>query len=70
MTEGLAEIIVATMGAYVAIGLLFAAVFVTWGVSRLDPGARQTTIAFRLLILPGSMALWPIVAACWARRTK
>jgi hypothetical protein len=52
---------------YTAAGLLFGVAFVAVGVTRIDPAARGTSAAFRLLILPGSAALWPALAAKWAR---
>ena len=61
----MAEILVAVMGAYVAVGVLFAILFVTWGVSRVDPVAREGTRGFRLIILPGVTALWPLLAVRW-----
>ena len=54
-------------GAYVAAGLVFAATFVTWGVQRVDPVAKGAPLGFRLLILPGSAALWPLLLMRWLR---
>lgn len=50
---------------YVALGVLFALAFVTRGVGRLDPSAKKGTIGFRLIIFPGVVALWPILAKRW-----
>jgi hypothetical protein len=55
-------------GAYVAAGAVFAVAFLTWGVSRIDPVARQGTLGFRLIILPGVMALWPVLLFKWSVR--
>jgi hypothetical protein len=68
VTERVAELLVAAAGAYVAAGLLFACAFVTWGVSRVDPVAREATLGFRLIILPGVTALWPLLAVRWANK--
>lgn len=68
MSEWIAELIVALAGAYVAAGALFAAAFLTWGVSRIDPAARQGTPGFRLIILPGVVALWPFLLFKWSVR--
>jgi hypothetical protein len=59
--ERVAELIVALAGAYVAAGAVFAVAFLTWGVSRIDPAARKGTLGFRLIILPGVVALWPVL---------
>ena len=53
--------------AYAGLGLLFAIAFVTVGAGRLDPVARSGTWGFRLLILPGSAALWPLLLRRWLR---
>ena len=48
--------------AYLALGVLFALVFAFRWVERIDPAARTGTHGFRLLILPGAAALWPLLA--------
>ena len=50
---------------YAAAGAIFAIAFVSAGVERVDPVAKGSGIAFRLLILPGSAALWPLLLARW-----
>jgi hypothetical protein len=66
----LAEAILGSLLVYTACGLLFGIAFVTIGVARVDAAARGTSFAFRLLILPGVIAFWPLLAARWvsARR--
>jgi hypothetical protein len=54
-------------GAYAAVGAVFAAAFATWGVQRVDPAAKGAPLGFRLLILPGSAALWPLLLRRWMR---
>ena len=56
--------------AYVVTGLSFGIAFVTVGITRLDPAARGTSTAFRLLILPGCVALWPVLAVKWVARRR
>ena len=58
----LATWLVRLTGAYLAIGLAFAIPFAFMGVGRIDPVARDGTVGFRLLILPGAAALWPLLA--------
>ena len=67
VSEYAAEMLVRVVGAYVAAGFLFAVAFVTLGVSRVDPVAREGTLGFRLIVLPGTVALWPLLAARWWR---
>lgn len=54
--------ILAGLGVYGLIGMIFAAWFVTAGVGGISPAARGSGVVFRLLIFPGSAALWPILA--------
>ena len=54
-------------GAYAAVGVLFAVAFATWGIQRVDPAAKGAPLGFRLLILPGSAALWPLLLGRWMR---
>jgi hypothetical protein len=61
------ELVLLVVAAYALAGSAFALAFVTVGVTRLDPAARGTSWAFRALILPGSAALWPLLAVKWAR---
>jgi hypothetical protein len=53
--------ILAALGAYLACGLLFAIPFVLTGVKRIDPHAKPGTWGFRMLILPGTVFLWPLL---------
>ena len=50
--------------AYLAAGVLVAAVFLTWGVGRVDANARGA-YAFRPLVAPGIVLLWPLVLWRW-----
>ncbi len=65
MAETAAEILVTLVAAYLGAGALFAVPFVVWGVGRIDPAAAHGTRGFRLLILPGVVALWPLLARRW-----
>jgi len=55
---------------YLACGLLFASAFITIGVVKVDPAARGTSVLFRLLILPATVALWPLLAAQWIKALR
>jgi hypothetical protein len=58
-----AELIVCMFIIYAAFGAIFAIAFVLFGVDRVDPTAK--TLGFRLLILPGVAALWPLLLGRW-----
>ena len=61
------SLFVNAVGIYLLLGVLFALVFVIKGVGRVDPVARAGTWGFRLLILPGATALWPLLAWRWLK---
>lgn len=46
-------------GAYLFSGVVFACWFVFRALDRFDPAAHGAGIAFRLILLPGAIALWP-----------
>lgn len=61
----IAAILLGLLFLYLASGLVFGIAFVIFGVGQVDPAARQTSLAFRLLILPGAVAFWPFLAIKW-----
>jgi hypothetical protein len=65
-----AEILLAIAATYAGAGLLFGLAFVFAGVGRIDPVAAGSGIGFRLLILPGAAALWPLLLVKWVRGRK
>jgi len=65
MLEQFARVMAVAFYAYAAIGFLFAVAFVAVGVKRIDAQAVGTSLGFRLLIFPGSMAFWPILLRRW-----
>ncbi|MCC7155427.1 MAG: hypothetical protein IT161_12700 [Bryobacterales bacterium] len=56
--------------AYALAGAAFAIAFVILGARRLDPAAGRSGIAFRLIIAPGSAALWPALLLRWLRARR
>jgi hypothetical protein len=40
-------------------------VFLGLGLTRIDHGAKGAGLGFRLLILPGLIALWPLMLIRW-----
>ncbi|MEM9065644.1 MAG: hypothetical protein AAGB51_09170 [Planctomycetota bacterium] len=53
--------------AYIAIGVVFALAFVTKGIAVIDEVARSAPLRVRILLLPGSVALWPILLMRWLK---
>lgn len=67
MSETVAQAFVTALALYAGIGLVFGVAFVSYGVSRLDVEARGAGLGFRLIILPGVAALWPLLLYRWMR---
>lgn len=65
-----AELLVSILGAYALAGVLFAAVFVAVGIQHVDPAAEHAPLGFRLIVLPGVAALWPLLLSRWLRGTR
>lgn len=61
MSAAWAEGLLAVLSVYLAAGALFAAVITVKGLTRIDAGVRDMPWSARLLILPGLVALWPLM---------
>lgn len=62
----IAAVFLIMLGLYLACGLVFAIPFVLIGVKKVDPHAMHGSWGFRVLIVPGTMALWPLLLLRWA----
>lgn len=69
MLELAARSLLYLLTAYAGVGLLFGIPFVCVGAQRLDAEAQGASLAFRLLILPGVAAFWPLFLSRWVRGT-
>jgi hypothetical protein len=65
MFETLVKAFVYALATYAGLGLVFALPFVWFGVQRVDSEARGSGVGFRLLILPGVAAFWPMFLYRW-----
>lgn len=65
MYTAFAEGLLILLGVYLGVGLLFAIPFLIKGVARIDPTAQGSSFGFRLIIAPGVIALWPLLARRW-----
>jgi hypothetical protein len=68
MLDTFANAFVYTLAVYAGLGLVFGVLFVWLGVHRVDSEAQGSGIGFRLLILPGVAAFWPMFLYRWRRR--
>lgn len=56
--------------AYAVLGAGFATVVQGRGLPKFDPGTQGTSVAFRLILLPGMIALWPLLVWRWKTATR
>jgi hypothetical protein len=67
VAESIARWFLWLLTGYAGIGLVFALAFTAVGAARIDPNARGGSFGFRVLILPGAIALWPVLLRRWLR---
>ena len=70
MSLELANMLVLGLGSYAAIGLLFGLAFGFFGAGKIDPAAKTMPIGARLIILPATMLLWPLMAVKWVTQKE
>ena len=66
--ESVAQAIVLLAEIYLGLGLVFGVAFVARGLRAIDPAAAGTGWGFRLIILPGVAAFWPLLLLRWLRK--
>ncbi|HEX3350282.1 MAG TPA: hypothetical protein VHS58_19505 [Acetobacteraceae bacterium] len=67
--ESAAHLVIAGLEIYAAAGAVLAAAFLLIGLDRIDPAANGS-YAFRPLLVPGLIMLWPLVAIRWTIRAR
>lgn len=64
------QVILWLIAAYLGCGIVFSIAFLRKGIQLIDENARHSSIGFRLIILPGIIALWPFLLKKWLGRTS
>jgi hypothetical protein len=70
MVVNVVEVALLAAAIYVAIGSVLAVPFLIFGIGRVDHAARGAPVLFRLLVLPGVVALWPLMLRRWLSPRK
>lgn len=60
----IAELLMQAAAIYAAIGLISGVIFILFALDRIDPAARRSW-AFRPLLLPGFVLIWPLALWRW-----
>ena len=64
------EIVIIIFFGYLGIGVLFAILFALRGVAVVDPVAKGGSVWFKLLLIPGATALWPVLLFKWFKASR
>jgi hypothetical protein len=63
--DSIATLLLCGLALYLATGVAVGVAFVTMGVTAVQPAS--VTAGARVLLLPGAIALWPLVLSRWLR---
>ncbi|MDN5215278.1 hypothetical protein QQ020_24580 [Fulvivirgaceae bacterium BMA12] len=68
--ESVLNYVFAIIGIYLLLGFVFYLVFIFKLATQLDENMRGSGVGFKLLILPGTLVLWPVLFSKWKKRLK
>jgi hypothetical protein len=60
-------IVLQAVALYAVAGIVIAASFLAFGVTRVLPTRGTVTLGARIVLFPGAVALWPYVLVRWLR---
>jgi hypothetical protein len=63
----LAPLLLSAVALYALVGVVVAIAFVSAGLAAVLPAGTSVTVGARILLIPGSTALWPLVLSRWLR---
>jgi hypothetical protein len=64
------SLIFVVVGIYLICGFVFALAFIFKGVQVIDEGARDSTLGFKIIIIPATMVFWPLLLVKWFKAPK
>ena len=59
------EIILILAAIYLVLGVFFVIPFLMKGLNKIDEGANDSTIGFKIIIIPGVIVFWPMLLSKW-----
>lgn len=68
--ETFAAIIGTALLIYVCCGIVFMVVFLLKGISKVDETTHGSTWGFKIIIIPGVIALWPVLLQKWVSASR
>jgi len=64
------DLIFTIVAIYLMAGFVFALAFVFKGVQVIDEGAKDSTIGFKIIIIPATIVFWPFLLVKWISASK
>ena len=61
------EILLIIVAVYLLMGVLFVIPFLMKGLNKIDEGAHDSTIGFKIIIIPGVIVFWPLLLRKWMK---
>lgn len=52
---------------YLALGVLFSIAFLWKGIAKVDDGAKETGVVFKMLLFPGLIGFWVYFLRKWLK---
>lgn len=59
--ESVAQLVILIVKGYLMCGLIFSIPFLFLGIQRVDPSAKNSTLLFKVVVLPGVTLFWPLM---------
>jgi hypothetical protein len=67
MIETIVSILLIIAGLYLLTGIIFYFPFIRKGVHTFDDGVKSAPLMMKILIFPGTVALWPVLLKKWRK---
>ena len=64
------ELLLIIAAIYLALGVFFVIPFLMKGLNKVDEGAQGSTIGFKIIIIPGVIAFWPVLLSKWMKGNR
>ncbi|MFK7771647.1 MAG: hypothetical protein AB8F94_05885 [Saprospiraceae bacterium] len=65
--ETIISTILFIVGIYLALGIIFSIAFLWKGIAKVDDGAKETGLVFKMLLFPGLVVFWVYFLRKWLK---
>ena len=64
------EIILIIVAVYLLLGVFFVIPFLIKGITKVDEDSLNSSIGFKIIIIPGVIVFWPLLLKKWMRASQ